>query len=94
MLDLRTRLNIEPMGEEAQTIVVVVFVRGQTYGLRADSVSDVMRSRQTRFKRLLGWRATKSKASSPGSPRYRSTVLILLDLDRVVGTEIELAMAA
>ncbi|HSV74516.1 MAG TPA: chemotaxis protein CheW [Chthonomonadales bacterium] len=42
MLDLRLRLGLPPIDGDDQTIVVVVNVGGRTFGLRADSVSDVI----------------------------------------------------
>ena len=42
MLDLRLRLGLPPIEDDEQTIVVVVNVGGRTFGLRADSVSDVI----------------------------------------------------
>lgn len=42
VLDARTRFAIEPLPEEESTVVVVAQVQGKTFGLRVDSVSDVV----------------------------------------------------
>ncbi|GBC93931.1 Chemotaxis protein CheW [bacterium HR15] len=42
VLDARTRFGIEPPSEEESTVVIVAQVNGKTFGLRVDSVSDVL----------------------------------------------------
>lgn len=42
VLDARTRFEIEPLPEEEGTVVIVAQVEGKTFGLRVDSVSDVV----------------------------------------------------
>ncbi len=42
VLDARTRFEIEPLPEEESTVVIVAQVEGKTFGLRVDSVSDVV----------------------------------------------------
>ncbi len=42
ILDARTRFEIEPLPENESTVVIVAQVDGKTFGLRVDSVSDVV----------------------------------------------------
>jgi len=42
VLDARTRFGIEPVAEEGSTVIIVVQIEGKTFGLRVDSVSDVV----------------------------------------------------
>jgi purine-binding chemotaxis protein CheW len=94
MIDLRARLNMESISEDEQTIVVVVNVRGQTYGLRADSVSDVIEVASNQVQEAPKVTSDDQQRFIAGLAQVQERVLILLDLDRVVGTEAELAMAA
>jgi purine-binding chemotaxis protein CheW len=42
VLDARTRFGIEPVPEEENTVIIVAQIEGKTFGLRVDSVSDVV----------------------------------------------------
>lgn len=42
VIDARTRFGLPPLPDEESTVVVVVHVNGKTFGLRLDSVSDVV----------------------------------------------------
>jgi purine-binding chemotaxis protein CheW len=42
VLDARQRFGLPPADEDAATVIVVAQVEGKTFGLRVDSVSDVM----------------------------------------------------
>jgi purine-binding chemotaxis protein CheW len=42
VIDARTRVGLPPLPEDESTVVVVAQVSDKTFGLRLDSVSDVM----------------------------------------------------
>lgn len=42
VIDARARFGLPPLPDEESTVVVVVHVNGKTFGLRLDSVSDVV----------------------------------------------------
>ena len=94
MVDLRTRLNMPAMGEDEQTIVVVVNIRNQTCGLRADAVSDVVSIPADQIQDAPKVTAADQQAFIAGLAQVQDRVFILLDLERVIDTDEVMSLAA
>lgn len=94
MLDLRTRLNMPPISEDEQTIVVVVNILDRTFGLRADSVSDVISISADSVHPAPKVTSDDRQRFIAGLAQAQDKVLILLDLDQVVDTDAVMPVAA
>lgn len=83
VLDARTRFQIEPLPEDDNTVVVVVQAHGKTFGLRVDSVSDVVDvpTQQIQPPPPIASEATQKFLS--GLVQMGERVLILLNLPEI-----------
>jgi purine-binding chemotaxis protein CheW len=94
VIDLRTRLGLPPIEDSDQTIFVVVTVRGKTYGLRADSVSDVIDVENSAIQEPPRLTEERSQRFLSGLAQVDDRVVVLLNLEEVIDNETAERLAA
>ncbi len=99
ILELRQRFSLGEAPEETRPVIVIVEVQGRTLGIRVDSVSDVLDldaaairpAPELGTQSALGREFIAGLASLPGGSGT-DTMLILLDLDRLLSDSELLAL--
>ena len=99
ILELRQRFSLGDAPEETRPVIVIVEVQGRTLGIRVDSVSDVLDldaaairpAPELGTQSALGREVISGLASLPGGSGT-DTMLILLDLDRLLSDSELLAL--
>ena len=99
ILELRQRFSLGDAPEETRPVIVIVEVQGRTLGIRVDSVSDVLDldaaairpAPELGTQSALGREFIAGLASLPGGSGT-DTMLILLDLDRLLSDSELLAL--
>lgn len=99
ILELRQRFSLGEPPEDARPVIVIVEVQGRTLGIRVDSVSDVLDLDASAIRpapelgtqSALGREFIAGLASLPGATGT-DTMLILLDLDRLLSDSELLAL--
>ncbi len=99
ILELRQRFSLGEAPEETRPVIVIVEVQGRTLGIRVDSVSDVLDldaaairpAPELGTQSALGREFISGLASLPGGSGT-DTMLILLDLDRLLSDSELLAL--
>lgn len=94
VIDLRTRLGMPPMNEEDQSIVVVVNFDGKTFGLRGDSVSDVVEIADDQVQPPPTITIDETKRFLSGLAQLQDRVIILLDTTMVIDIDAVSQMVA
>jgi len=96
-IEVRTRLNLPPLNEEEMDVSLMaigVESGGEAYGLIIDKVGDVLQLLETDCEEVPSnvdpiWRSISS-----GIYRLESELLIILDIEHLLGVEPESEMAA
>lgn len=83
VLDARTRFEIEPLPEEEATVVIVAQVEGKTFGLRVDSVSDVVDVPLNQIQPPPPIASESTQKFLSGLVQMSERVLILLNLTEI-----------
>ena len=99
ILELRQRFSLGEAPEDTRPVIVIVEVQGRTLGIRVDSVSDVLDldaaairpAPELGTQSALGREFIAGLASLPGGSGT-DTMLILLDLDRLLSDSELLAL--
>lgn len=87
VIDLRRRFGLPPLATTKFSVVVVVVLRGRTIGLLVDSVSDVVSFPPTDIQDPPDITTHGSTSLLRGIARAGERLVIVLDVDRVVGLE-------
>ena len=87
VVDLRPRLGLPALNDEEQSIVVVANVGEKTYGLRADSVSDVTEIAHSLLQPPPVVATDAQQRFLSALAQVHDRVLILLDLSKIVDVE-------
>jgi len=99
ILELRDRFSLGVPPEDTRPVIIIVEVQGRTLGIRVDSVSDVLDldpaairpAPELGTQTALGREFIAGLASLPGATGS-DTMLILLDLDRLLSDKELLAL--
>jgi purine-binding chemotaxis protein CheW len=83
VLDARTRFGIEPVPEEENTVIIVAQIEGKTFGLRVDSVSDVVDVDTTQIQPPPPVASEETQRFLNGLVQVGDRVLILLNLPEI-----------
>ena len=93
VVDMRAALGLPPQEYDQFTVIIVLSVRGRTMGFVVDSVSDVLSLETSAIERApeLGGRVDASLVC--GIARAQERFVILLDVDRVAGVDVDVQAA-
>jgi purine-binding chemotaxis protein CheW len=83
VLDARTRFGVEPVPEEENTVIIVAQIEGKTFGLRVDSVSDVVDVDTTQIQPPPPVASEETQRFLNGLVQVGDRVLILLNLPEI-----------
>jgi purine-binding chemotaxis protein CheW len=84
ILDTRKRFALEDREPDDETRFVILEVADQTVGILVDSVSEVMRLRQTEIEHAPNVGNDESSKYIQGVASRESNLLILVDLDKLL----------
>ena len=94
VIDLRRRLGLPPISDQEQTIFMVVTIGDKTYGLRADSVSDVIEINTDSIQEAPKVMDEEKQRFISGLAQITDRVIVLLNLEQVIDIETVSKMAA
>ncbi|MFQ3610560.1 MAG: chemotaxis protein CheW [Fimbriimonadales bacterium] len=83
VIDARTRFGLPPVPDEEETVVVVAQVQGKIFGLRLDSVSDVMDIPESAIQPTPPIASEATQKFLSGVVQSDDRVVILLNLDEI-----------
>jgi purine-binding chemotaxis protein CheW len=83
VLDARTRFGVEPVPEEENTVIIVAQIEGKTFGLRVDSVSDVVDVDTSQIQPPPPVASEETQRFLNGLVQVGDRVLILLNLPEI-----------
>ncbi len=83
VLDARTRFGVEPVAEEENTVIIVAQIEGKTFGLRVDSVSDVVDVDTAQIQPPPPVASEETQRFLNGLVQVGERVLILLNLPEI-----------
>lgn len=83
-IDIRIRLGLEPRPEGAETMSIVVETEGELYSLMVDSVGEVLPLSSNDYERNPPTLDAKLRAYSDGIYRLDNSLLVVLDVKRLL----------
>lgn len=86
-IDVRTRLGLSSNGENIKNMSVVVDHNGEFYSLLVDQVGEVMSLPATDYEKTPATLDDRWKEISDGVYRLKDTLLIVLDIKRLLRIE-------
>ena len=92
VVDLRRRFGLPAQEPTNETRIIVVSVRGKTLGMIVDAVNEVLRAPQEQLVPPPAAVAGLGHEYLTGLVKFDGRLLILLDIDRVLGDEEENAL--
>jgi purine-binding chemotaxis protein CheW len=87
-VDIRTRLGLPPLGDNTQSMSVVVDHGGELYSLVVDKVGEVMSLPAADFERNPSTLDPRWQEVSNGIYRLQGTLLVVLDVSRLLRLEL------
>jgi len=87
IVDMRIKFNVGQATYDAFTVVIVLNINGHTIGMVVDSVSDVVTLTPDQIKPAPDLGASVSSDYLQGLGTVGERMLILLDIDRLLGSE-------
>lgn len=84
VIDLRTRLGLPPRAETAKSMSIVAENEGELYSLMVDSVGEVLELSRSLYERNPPTVEPKFRSFSEGIYRLDETLLIVLDVNRLL----------
>jgi purine-binding chemotaxis protein CheW len=87
LIDMRQRLGLGDAASGANTMAIGVELRGESYGLLVDSVGEVLKLDDARREACPVNLDPHLAALSFGIHRLEDQLLLLIDVDRVLGLE-------
>jgi purine-binding chemotaxis protein CheW len=85
LIDVRRRLDLGEDGREAQPMAIGVECRGESYGLLVDSVGEVLKLDDGTYELNPVNLAPRLAEVSAGIHRLEDQLLLLIDVDRLLG---------
>ena len=87
IVDMRIKFNVGEATYDSFTVVIVLNINGHTIGMVVDSVSDVVTLTPDQIKPAPDLGASVSSDYLQGLGTVGERMLILLDIDRLLGSE-------
>jgi purine-binding chemotaxis protein CheW len=87
IVDMRIKFNVGQATYDSFTVVIVLNINGHTIGMVVDSVSDVVTLTPDQIKPAPDLGASVSSDYLQGLGTVGERMLILLDIDRLLGSE-------
>ena len=87
IVDMRIKFNVGEPTYDAFTVVIVLNINGHTIGMVVDSVSDVVTLTPDQIKAAPDMGASVSTEYLQGLGTVGERMLILLDIDKLLGSE-------
>jgi purine-binding chemotaxis protein CheW len=87
IVDMRIKFNVGQATYDAFTVVIILNINGHTIGMVVDSVSDVVTLTPDQIKPAPDLGASVSSDYLQGLGTVGERMLILLDIDRLLGSE-------
>jgi purine-binding chemotaxis protein CheW len=84
MIDMRLRLALQDATAPARPMAIGVEVKGESYGLLVDSVGEVLKLADNAFEQNPVHLDAQLAALSAGVYRLEGSLLLVLDLDKVL----------
>ena len=94
IVDLRLRFGLPPQEVTDETRIMVVNVAGKTIGIIVDAVSEVLRISQDQIAPAPPTVAGLGREYLTGLAKLENRLLILLDIDKILGEEETAALEA
>ncbi len=94
IVDLRTRFSLPDQDASDETRIMVVNVMGKTIGIIVDAVSEVLRVSPNQISPPPPTVAGLGKEYLTGLVKLQNRLLIMLDIDRILGEEGDTAVEA
>ncbi len=94
IVDLRLRFSLQETDATDETRIMVVNVMGKTIGIIVDAVSEVLRIAQNQIAPPPPTVAGLEKDYLTGLVKLESRMLIMLDIDKILGDEGDAAIDA
>jgi purine-binding chemotaxis protein CheW len=88
-IDVRTRLGLPPRGEDERSMSVVVDFNGELYSLIVDKIGEVMSLNASDYEKNPVTLDQRWREISGGIYRLKDTLLIVLDVGRLLRVESE-----
>ncbi|GGE39524.1 chemotaxis protein CheW [Agaricicola taiwanensis] len=92
-LDMRTVLGLPPREDGAPLMAVGIEAKGEAFGLLIDSVGEVTKLSMSEMEAAPANLDTRWARVADGVYRLDGRLLVILNVDQVLGTEQELAAA-
>lgn len=86
-IDVRTRLNIPPRDDGAKSMSVVVDYNGEFYSLIVDQVGEVMSLAASDYEKTPATLDERWREISNGVYRLKETLLVVIDVKRLLNLE-------
>ncbi len=87
IVDLRIKFNLDHVGYDGQTVVIVVNVSGRVVGVVVDGVSDVLSLTPEQIKPAPEFGLSLSSDYLSGLASLEDRMLVLVDIDRMLTSE-------
>jgi len=89
VIDMRAALGLPSTEYGKFTVIIVLAVRGRTIGFVVDSVSDVLALESTEIEKAPDLGGCVDGAMISGIARSQDRFVVLLDVDRVAGLDLD-----
>jgi len=93
-IDMRKRLGLPPLDRSSSTMAVGIEHKGESYGLIIDKVGEVLRLAADSFEPNPANLDSRWAAVSAGVHRLDGSLMVVIDVDKVLGQQDETANAA
>lgn len=86
-IDLRVRMSMPPRDGESESMSIVVEHGGELYSFKVDAVGEVMKVSQSDFQGMPATLDPMWRTFSQGVFRLKDRLLVLLDVDALLGSD-------
>lgn len=86
-IDLRVRMGLPPRAADSDSMSIVVEHKGELYSFKVDAVGEVMKVSQDDFQGMPATLDPKWRTFSQGVFRLDDQLLVLLDVDALLGSD-------
>ena len=93
-IDMRKRLGLEPLEHEGSMMAIGIEFREESYGLIIDSVGEVLDLSETSREAVPSNMDSRWADIAAGVHRLENDLMVILDVDRVLGDMVTSGVAA
>lgn len=93
-IDMRRKLGIASLEDGSSSLAVGIEYRGESYGLMIDAVGEVLRLTEADIDQNPVNLDSRWSSISAGVYRLEGELMVILDVDRVLATQMPLVKAA